>query len=220
MSDVIYKRIILRRKFFKRLLILLVTFLVGCGIFFYISALLFDEFNSPVVVMRLTDLNRCPACYGISLCGQMYSDQVVLESSLSRWSRLFNAKNIYHGYTKAGKQVLLKKLAHDSELKHFDLKLCESWGMKNCQPKDLINASNITNHIEKLVEYNLSWPDTTPRKGLVFCPYTMGLKDFLKPVITKKSTSADFINVWTMLSINPEPIILQVIYFLLSESTT
>lgn len=204
MGDKMFKRIMLRRRLCKRFFIALIAFTAS----FYISVLLFGDLKTPVV-MHLTDLNRCPACYGVSVCPELYSNQILLESGHS-WSRMFNAKNVYYGFTKSNRRVVLKKLAQNWELQEFDTKLCKTWKLKHdCKPIDLLNISKVDEKIMSMVHYNFSWPDTEPRKGLVLCPYAYSIIDFMKPMLAKQSKS-DLINIWTVLSINPEPLILQV----------
>lgn len=201
---------LLRRKFCKRVFIMVVTF----GLSFYISVLLFGDLKSPKV-MHLTELDRCPACYGVSVCPELYTNQILLEPT-HRWSGMFNAKNIYYGFTRAqNRRVVFKKLSHDWELKEFDSKLCETWRLKrNCKPIHLLNVTNVDSKIVEIVQYNLSYPDTEPRKGLVLCPYVYSINELVKPILknkkSKRNHMSDLINIWTMLSINPEPIILQV----------
>ncbi|XP_063369786.1 divergent protein kinase domain 2A [Cydia amplana] len=204
--DKLYKRF-LRRRLCTRFLFMIIVFTTS----FSISVLLFGDLKSPVV-MHITDLDRCPACYGVSVCPELYSNQIMLESG-NHWSRMFNAKNVYYGYTKSNRRVVLKKLAQNWELQEFDSKLCKSWQLKDdCKPRDLLNLSNIVNKIKNMVHYNFSWPDTEPRKGLVFCPYATGILDFINTSNKKFTDSkSDLINIWTSLSINPEPLILKVI---------
>lgn len=199
---------ILRRRLCKRLILAAFVFAIS----FYISLLLFGDFKTPRV-MSLTDLDRCPACYGITVCPELYSNQIMLESH--RWGSIFNAKNVYHGYTKSNRRVILKKLAHNWELKDFDLKLCSFWNLQHtCRPINLLNLSNVNDKIIEAVTFNLSWPDIEPRKGLVMCPYAYSYSDFIQPVLNNGNSNykVDMLNVWTMLTINPEPIILQVIH--------
>lgn len=205
MNDKIYEKMLLRRRFFKRASLMVIAFTIS----FYVSVLLFGDLKAPRV-MQLTDLGRCPACYGVSVCPELYSNQIIMETH--RWSSMFNTKNIYYGYTKSNRRVILKKLAHNSELRTFDNNLCKTFNLKrNCKPIHLLNASNIDDKLIKLVEYNLSVPDPRPRKGLVMCPYAHSLYDFIIPVLSSKKEQVDMVNIWTMLSINPEPIVLQVL---------
>jgi hypothetical protein len=191
---------------------------VAFGVSFYVSVLLFGDLKSPRV-MNLTDLDRCPACYGVSVCPELYSNQIMLESS-RHWRSFFNAKNIYYGFTRSNRRVVLKKLAHDWELKEVDSKLCKVWNLKrNCKPIHLLNGSNVDDKIIDIVKFNISWPDTEPRKGLVLCPYAYSFYDLIQPILNNKQSSnykSDMINIWTMLSVNPEPIILQVIFISLT----
>ncbi|KAL4708663.1 hypothetical protein ACJJTC_008189 [Scirpophaga incertulas] len=208
-SDKIYHTMLLRRRFCKRLFFMVAVFAVS----FYISVLLFGDLKTPRVI-KLTDLDRCPACYGVTVCPELYSNQIIMESSRD-WHRLFNVKNIFYGYTKSNRRVVLKKLAHNWELKQFDQNLCKTWNLRwNCKPIHILNVSNIEEKIMNIIKYNVSSPDTEPRKGLVLCPYIKSFYDLIYPVLYNKPSSnkkSDFINLWTMLSINPEPIILQII---------
>nr|XP_021192269.2 divergent protein kinase domain 2A [Helicoverpa armigera] len=205
MNDKIYEKMLLRRRFFKRVSLMVIAFTIS----FYISIILFGDLKVPRV-MTMTDLNRCPACFGVSVCPELYSNQVIIESNT--WSSMFNTKNIFYGYTKSNRRVVMKKLAHNSEWKAFDQQLCKNFHLKqNCKPMHLLNVSNIDDKLIKLVEYNLSKPDTRPRKGLVMCPYAYSLFDFILPVLNSKKDQVDIVNIWTMLSINPEPIIFQVL---------
>lgn len=209
-TDPIYKRMWIRRRFWKRMIFVIITFAIS----FYIPVFIFGNLKIPKV-LRLTDLNRCPVCYGISVCPELYSNQIVLEEH--RWQDLlFNVKNIYHGYTKSNRKVILKKLAYDKELDKFDNNLCKTFNLSsNCKPMDLLNVTTIHKKIVDIVHFNLTRTDVSvrPRTGLTFCPYPEGIQDFLKPFLTnniRKQHNSDLINVWTMLSLNAEPIILQV----------
>ncbi|KAJ8710674.1 hypothetical protein PYW08_009189 [Mythimna loreyi] len=206
MIDKHYEATMLRRRFVKRVVMVVTVFFFS----FYLSVFLFGDWKSPKV-MILTDLNRCPACYGVTICPELYSNQVIMESSTT-WSSMFNAKNIFYGSTKTNRRVILKKLAHNAEFKTFDDNLCKTFKLKhNCKPVHLLNLSSIDDKLIKLVEYDLKKPDPNPRKGLVMCPYAYSLFDFILPVFNSKREHVDIVNIWTMLSLNPEPIILQVI---------
>lgn len=205
MNDKIYSRMLLRRRFWKRIGFMTIVFVIS----FYISLLLFGDFKTPRV-MYLTELDRCPACYGVNVCPALYSNQITLESHT--WSSIFNVKNIYYGYTKTKRRIVLKKLAHSSELKDFDSKLCSYWNLKKtCKPMNLLNVSNLDEKIINLVEYNLTTPVMEPRKGLILCPYPYSIYDLVNQGIAERNGNynSEMLNVWTMLKINPEPIILQ-----------
>lgn len=198
---------LLRRRFCKRIILLGFVFALS----FYSSVLLFGDPKMPTI-MKLTDLARCPACYGVTVCPELYSNQIILETN--SWSSLFNAKNIYYGYTKTNRKIVLKKLAHDWEFKEFDSKLCERWNLKsNCILKDLLNVTDVDEKIINIIQYNLSWPEEEPRKGLIMCPYAISFYDMIQSILNKQSANykSEMVNIWTMLMINPEPLILQVL---------
>ncbi|XP_013179538.1 PREDICTED: deleted in autism protein 1 homolog [Papilio xuthus] len=208
MKDKMYRLMLLRRRYCKRGICAILVIVAS----FYVYILLFGNLNSPQI-NHLTDLYRCPACYGVSICPELYSNQISLQTD-GHWSLVFNAKNIYYGSTKSNRKVILKKLAHDWELKEFDSNLCKKWNMEeNCKPMQLVNATNIDDKIINIVEYNFTWPDAEPRKGLVLCPYAYSILDLIKPLIDnrKLNNKSEMLNIWTMLSINPEPIILQIL---------
>lgn len=203
-----FDKMLLRRRFCKKIAVVFIPFIL----MFYVLSLLFGDWNTPRL-MSLTDLNRCPACYGISVCPELYSNQIRLDVS-DRWSGIFNAKNIYHGVTKFNRRVLLKKLAHDWELRAFDAKLCKTFGLQeNCKPIQLINMSSLEKKLIETVQYNFTYPESKPRNGLIMCPYAHSLYDLIGPILGKTKHQIDMLYVWTMLNINPEPIILQVFYF-------
>lgn len=207
MKDKMYRIMLLRRRYCKRGVCAILVLAAS----FYIYILLFGNLKSPQII-HITDLHRCPACYGVSICPELYSNQINLDTG-GHWSLAFNAKNIYYGSTKSKIKVILKKLAHDWEFKEFDSNLCKKWNLEEtCKPIHLINTSNVEDKIINIVQYNFTWPDSEPRKGLVLCPYAYSIHDLIKPLIgnRKLNYKSEMLNIWTMLSINPEPIILQV----------
>ena len=75
----------------------------------------------------LTELMKCPACYGASLCPSLQSGDLHLHGYTAwSWARLLNVKNVFHGFwTSQNMSVVVKKLGYDSELAQLDLRLCE-----------------------------------------------------------------------------------------------
>lgn len=197
----------IRRKFYKRLAIFGSVFIIS----FYGTVFLFGDLKVPRM-RKLTNLDRCPACYGVSVCPELYSQQIVLERL--GWTNMLNAKNIYYAYTRYNRRAVLKKLAHDWELRKFDANLCQMFDLKsNCKPSEAVNKSKLLEKIVKIVEYNLTNPGMDPRKGLVMCPYSYSIYELIKPLVKENQPSypTELMYTWTMLMLNPEPIILQVI---------
>lgn len=104
------------------------------------------EFQINVKSNRFTEQDKCPACFGESLCPKLFSDQLVL-TGWTRFtaSRLINAKNVFQAILKSrtGKEeqrVVLKKLGHDWELERLDHDLCTLAGQP---PKVLLKQTKM-----------------------------------------------------------------------------
>ncbi|XP_050389067.1 divergent protein kinase domain 2A isoform X1 [Patella vulgata] len=73
------------------------------------------------------ETDKCPACYGMSACGFLLTDQV----KLTGWSKLrfldvVNVKNVHFGkHVYKEHNVVLKKLALDKELVEVDNEVCK-----------------------------------------------------------------------------------------------
>lgn len=78
------------------------------------------------------ELSTCPACYGQGLCRDMLDNvstggRKISLASYSKWkmAKLINVKNVYYA-ERNGVPLIVKKLAHDSELRDFNTNLCEA----------------------------------------------------------------------------------------------
>ncbi|XP_005106013.1 divergent protein kinase domain 2A [Aplysia californica] len=83
--------------------------------------------DSDKALESLLDTEKCPACFGYSACGLLYNKQLKL-SGTSRYRLLdmINGKNVHFGLLEYDdREVVLKKLATDTELKATDKMLCE-----------------------------------------------------------------------------------------------
>ncbi|KAK0066411.1 deleted in autism protein 1 [Biomphalaria pfeifferi] len=94
----------------------------------------------------LLDTEKCPACYGGSACGLFYFNQIEF-SGMSRFRVLdiLNGKNVHAGYLKQDhKEIVLKKLATDTELKEMDIQLCkDALRPENCDIARVIQRTNM-----------------------------------------------------------------------------
>ncbi|XP_045200893.2 divergent protein kinase domain 2A-like [Mercenaria mercenaria] len=73
------------------------------------------------------EVHKCPACYGQTFCFSLFDDQFDL-SGMSKYELFdaINVKNVHYANHKyQGHQVVLKKLAHDDEIKIIDDRLCK-----------------------------------------------------------------------------------------------
>ncbi|CAG9813979.1 unnamed protein product [Phaedon cochleariae] len=73
-------------------------------------------------VLELCELQTCPFCYGEDMCVDIRENKITLQySSVSDFIyNLLSVKNVYFAVYD-NKKVVLKKLAHDSELHKLDL---------------------------------------------------------------------------------------------------
>lgn len=99
------------------------------SVFFYLYLAHYIFASDPEKKLEnLIETEKCPACFGYTACGLLYSNQIQLSgSSKYRLLDMINGKNVHFGLMKQeNKEVVLKKLATDSELKGIDKMLCEN----------------------------------------------------------------------------------------------
>lgn len=169
--------------------------------------------NINLPVDRLCELHKCPACYGISECNYIKNINITLDDMFSLINYLFGVKNVFMGKYFENK-VVLKKLAHTSELKAFDEMLCEN---RNLQflCKDNLNINNHNSQLDfyELVKKKLAFNFTEDDNSLLrLCPNIRNI-DILFHNLYIKNKELDsnifYINLWTLVMINPEPLLLQ-----------
>ena len=70
--------------------------------------------------------DKCPVCYGRSLCFQLFDNQLELKGlSKMRAFDVINVRNVHLAYHKEKDlNIVLKRLAHDTELNDIDAKIC------------------------------------------------------------------------------------------------
>lgn len=162
-------------------------------------------------VTQLTELRKCPACYGVSACRDIHHVDLSWHDVNAIFSHLFGVKNVFFGTYNRSK-VVLKKLAYSYELNAFDVALCEKLGLKYpCWnvPLDRYTA-DFYGLIEKTITSDFSKDDSS---RLRLCPTVRRLDDLLYNVYfnSKNIDSTEIlINLWTLVTVNPEPLILQV----------
>lgn len=164
-------------------------------------------------VTQLTELHKCPACYGVSVCHDIHKVNLLWNNINAIISHLFGVKNVFFG-TYGQSKVVLKKLAHSSELKALDVALCSKLHLGYpCSniPLDRY-AADFYDLIRKTITSDYSKDDTS---RLRLCPQIGHLDDLFYNVHLNNELidpTQYLINLWTLVSINPEPLILQVNY--------
>ncbi len=84
--------------------------------------------------------NKCPACFGESLCPDIFANRISLANDTTFAERIFNAKNVFRAElttSRGGRsqktKIVLKKLGHNSELTALDARICALEGRApNC----------------------------------------------------------------------------------------
>ncbi|XP_051171060.1 divergent protein kinase domain 2A isoform X1 [Leptopilina boulardi] len=177
-------------KYLKLKYYIIASFVLSMSIFII-------SMNSLENIIESKDIEKCPFCYGLTACYLMdinelsfdYSDLSVL------FSNYFGTKNVYYVKMR-NKKLILKQLASNSELDEFD-----KMSIVFREKKDI----NFLNLIKEIVSTNMS--DTLSKLRL--CPTTKNIKLFLANVINSKNFS--YQNIWTLLKINPEALMLQIL---------
>lgn len=140
---------------------------------------------------------------------------------LSGWSslkvlRYFNVKNVFYGEFN-GTRVVVKKLAHDSELQELDQKLCQrsAFERTNCKVSQAMRtflAGNDTT--TALLDFMYS---VRTEQDITTCPTRRLITHVMNAVETNVLTVArreDGLRVPDVIaytaSVNPEPLVLQV----------
>lgn len=192
--------------FKKWKILLLVTI---CVLALRTDVILQDLYPSTV---QLMELHKCPACYGVSACHNIHKIDLLWNDVNAIISYLFGVKNVFFGTYNQSK-VVLKKLAHSSELKAFDVILCNKLHLE--YPCSILPDRYILDFydlIRKTIASDFSQDDTS---RLRLCPTLDHLDElFYNLHFNNKhiNNTQYLINLWTLVSINPEPLILQVNY--------
>lgn len=183
-----------------------------------ISILTFYLINTP-----LPDLEeyKCPACYETDLCPEFYSGEITITSDnlTEKFANLFSIKNTmfadwYQEINEKTKKVVIKKLAHSSQLSDFDEQICKYMDVD-------LNKCDVSKLDFSDSDYLMDLEDVLVLKefGKVDDVKAME-KSVMSSILCTGSDMSMFLDniganvlnifVWYTLHINPEPIILQV----------
>ncbi|XP_056635487.1 divergent protein kinase domain 2A-like isoform X1 [Diorhabda sublineata] len=142
-------------------------------------------------VLELCEINKCPFCYGKTMCREITKNKISLQyNRVSDFVyNIFSVKNVYFAKYK-NKPVVLKKLAHNNELNKFD--------------KDI--KDKIINYKE--LKDNLKFKLTGSDEKLTFPPFHICDNETFD-IFFDKLNDTNIRTVYTILSINAEPILLE-----------
>lgn len=188
-----------------------------CVIVILLSVRLIVRYLFSTNIRELAELEKCPACYGVTFCHIALGNSVKLAQfdNLASVINTIGYKNVWYGTYKNAK-IVIKKLGSDWELKDLDDELCENEG-QNCNVSKSVshvtNLSVIENYLKSLGSREESVKDGLSHNFFV-CPTTSGLSRLLHPIKLRNEAidSKTFLqNVWTVMHINPEPLLLQIL---------
>lgn len=165
-------------------------------------------------VTQLAEVHKCPACYGVSACHDIHKVNLLWHDVSTIFLHLFGVKNVFFGTYNRNK-IVVKKLAHSFELEAFDIAYCNKLHFEYpCLniSKEKLNkhATDFDDLIKKIITSDFSKDDSS---RLRLCPTLEHVDDLFYNIrLNYKNIDPTeyLINLWTILSINPEPLILQV----------
>ncbi|KAK3763954.1 hypothetical protein RRG08_050599 [Elysia crispata] len=98
---------------------------LSLAFYLYLANWLFKT-DPEAEIDSLLNIDKCPACYGGTACGMFYYKQIELSGmSKFRYLDIINGKNVHHGTMRPdGREIIIKKLATDTQLRELDEKLC------------------------------------------------------------------------------------------------
>ena len=206
-----------------RRILILIGF-VNISLYLFIIYLQIDEIKLNDEISFL-NLNKCPFCYGIDICDELIDKNgfskyyITFDEAKSYFymnsyilQNIFNIKNIWFGIENfSGKELVFKKLAHNSELLSFDL--TESFCLDNKNMPEVCKTSiaylNASILNEKLNENNLAKISKLLEIQCTEC-FSQRLIDKIYSETNQHSYLTQNTMLLTTLKINPEPIVLQV----------
>lgn len=165
-------------------------------------------------IISLIEFEKCPACFGATICDNIYNGTIEIKpfNFHSTMSHLFSSKNVYFGGMN-NQQIVIKKLANNKELERFDNKFCQTFNdiclnnnleNSNDKKKHSIDNDEILKLIKRAIHSDFINEDES---GLILCPTVKNLANLFNRLTTQQ---LNYINLLTIILINPEPLVLQV----------
>lgn len=187
---------------------------VGTSLFLCIAFygwLFFAVFANPLKYDSFVELAKCPACYGTSKCDLFRSGAVILLT----WTHLtvlsrFNIKNVYLGHYD-DEPVILKRLGRSAELYEIDDQICQRAKLPaGCDVSEAVKHTSVMAGTKWMTSYAANLSDLTvcPSERLMERIYDR----YQEKIDAIQLSAVEKMYLLTTLMVNPEPIMLQVIY--------
>lgn len=182
-----------------------------------ISSLLYWYIYTTPILPDKCETEKCPYCFGMESCDLFQSDDIKLSSNSFRMivNNYFSIKNVYRANDGDDNRFVLKKLGDYGEFLDLDHLIC----LKNNMPTDC----KITNVVNDAVDYYGAIKEVLVNDGsskinkLKICSEVL-IDDLIEYYFRKtncKIREDCLKNLWTILQINPEPLILMVTIFVI-----
>lgn len=159
------------------------------------------------------ELPSCPSCYGQGLCPlilphQNASVQRIELTGTSGWKlmKFVNYKNVYYGHS-GENPVVLKKLAHDTELREFDKKVCNMKRALNCNVSEILGDLLWRNNYDVALVIR-QHPSVFGKSDSIMCNHSRILQHLYRKYTKIDKGPHQQQHFLTTLAINSEPLLL------------
>lgn len=150
-----------------------------------------------ISINNLKETDKCPICFGLEACHFIENNEITIhhKDMYTFFTNAFGVKNVYYGKLR-NMDVVLKKLAHRSEFNAFE---------------ELISKVVKEKYSDflKLVQRAINPYMNDTMSKLRLCPTVKHVNLLLNNVLSKEGFMYE--HLWTLIKINPEPLILQVL---------
>lgn len=182
------------------------VFLLSIGMAF--AGIFYWHITKPI--LDVCEIEKCPYCYGVNQCEHFKQNKITLktDSFVTFIYNYISVKNVF--LAKLGSvHVVLKKLGHNVELNNLDKLVCSEISYNNMCNFSVNNSS--LNYTEKIVTFLNNASDLRSFKSCSEDTSALFLKGVLES--SKGDANDSYIkNIWSILHINVEPLMLQVRY--------
>lgn len=161
-------------------------------------------------LIEISEVHKCPYCFGTNYCRLITNNPFTIEMNSLKdiFNNQFSVKNVYKGRIN-GKGVVVKKLGNDNELNDLDERICLRNNLNSdCNLNEINDCGSYEN---KIVTYLNEESENV--KSLKICN-----SDVIKKIIVNYLNRVDckdknecLKHLWTVLQINPEPVVLMVV---------
>lgn len=186
----------------------------------YIAGSLYWVFTENYLAQpSFVEANKCPVCYGESLCETFQKNNIELSvlKSMGFLNMLSSIEKTVHYATIRGDggaktEVVLKKLGRNRDLNDLDARICsESKMAANCDVSSAITKLEFLTSSVEDTEFAKHLQGTSP---MLYCPSTRLISElftkYKERSVSGSLTTRDKIQIWSTTAVNQEPLLLQV----------